>query len=68
MTVDFKYRYLKTRFINEVLKQNPKLIIALDYSGAIEQLNKNLLRKDILLIQADALNNPIKDNQIDFFI
>lgn len=54
------------RFINEAFKQNPKLIIALDYSGAIEQLNKNLLRKDILLIQADALNNPIKDNQIDF--
>jgi len=55
------------RFINEVLKQKPKLVIALDYSGAIEQLKENITtNQDIIYIQADALNNPIKDNSIDF--
>lgn len=56
------------RFVNEALKQNPKLIIALDYSGAIEQLQRNLGNKveKLLLIQADALNIPIKDNVLDF--
>ena len=56
------------RFVNEALKKNPKLIIALDYSGAIEQVAKNLYNKTekLLLIQADALNIPIKDNVLDF--
>ena len=55
------------RFINEVLKQKPKLVIALDYSGAIDQLKENIkTNQDIIYIQADAANNPIKDNLIDF--
>ncbi len=55
------------RFINEVLKQKPKLVVALDYSGAIEQLKENIKTNiDIIYVQADASNNPLKDNSIDF--
>ena len=55
------------RFVNEVLKQKPELVIVLDYSGAIDQLRINLKeKKNILFLQADALKNPLKDNKINF--
>jgi len=55
------------RFVYEALKQKPKLIIAFDYSGAIDQLRINLKgKKNILFLQADALANPLKDSKIDF--
>tara|TARA_Y100000591_G_scaffold244233_1_gene215147 strand:- start:457 stop:1416 length:960 start_codon:yes stop_codon:yes gene_type:complete len=55
------------RFVNEALKQKPELVIVLDYSGAIDQLRINLKeKKNILLLQADALEIPLKDNKINF--
>lgn len=55
------------RFVHETLKQKPKLIIALDYSGAIDQLKINLKeKKNILFLQADGLAIPLKDRKINF--
>lgn len=56
------------RFIDISKKLGSKLIVAIDYSSAIDASKENFKNKDqnILFIQADALNLPFKDNSFDF--
>jgi ubiquinone/menaquinone biosynthesis C-methylase UbiE/uncharacterized protein YbaR (Trm112 family) len=42
------------------------IVIALDYSTAVDVAQVNLPHKNLMLIQGDALNLPLKENSIDF--
>jgi SAM-dependent methyltransferase len=54
------------RFIDIVIKSDPKLLIAFDISNAIDSAyNKFNIYNNILFIQADIFNCPIKKGLVD---
>lgn len=56
------------RFVDISVKLGSKLVVAIDYSSAIDASKENFNNKNdnILFIQADALNLPLKNNIFDF--
>ena len=54
------------RLMELVKKYNPKLIIGVDYSDAVELAYERFRNKEgVLIIQADLLNLPLKDDICD---
>lgn len=53
------------RFV-DIVNSCEGLIIALDYSSAIDVAKRNIQNENILFIQGDALNLPIKKEVVDF--
>jgi ubiquinone/menaquinone biosynthesis C-methylase UbiE/uncharacterized protein YbaR (Trm112 family) len=56
------------RFVDIAQKLSCELVVAVDYSSAIDVSKKNfaLNDKNILFVQADALNLPFKNNVFDY--
>lgn len=53
------------RFL-DIINKCESLIIALDYTAAIDVAKRNIQNENILFIQGDALNLPIKNEIVDY--
>ncbi len=55
------------RFVDVVSKRNPKLVVGIDVTSAVDAAQNNLMdRENVFFIQADAFSLPIKNNHFDF--
>ncbi|MDB3936587.1 methyltransferase domain-containing protein [bacterium] len=55
------------RFIDVISKRGVKLAIGVDLTSAVDASQNNLGERDnVLFVQADAFNLPIKDSSVDF--
>ena len=55
------------RFIDVVSKRGVKLAIGVDVTSAVDASQNNLGERDnVLFVQADAFNLPIRDSSVDF--
>ena len=55
------------RFLNIIKKYNPKLVVGVDASNAVDSISNHLNLKDenLLIIQADIFKLPLKKNKFD---
>ena len=55
------------RFIDAILNYNPKLVVGVDVTSAVDAAQNNFNNNDnVFFIQADIFNLPIKKNYFDF--
>jgi 2-polyprenyl-3-methyl-5-hydroxy-6-metoxy-1,4-benzoquinol methylase len=54
------------RFVDIVSKRAPELVIGLDITDAVDAASQNVFRDNVLFVQGDVFESPIRSQSLDF--